>query len=844
MDFPVCPACGQSVIDDDVEDCPFCGSSMKAKPGTKPAAAKPAAKPAAAKPGAGTGAKGAAASTKPASSTAAKSRDSGSAATGKSGSDDDFPFDAEVPGAKTAIQAMPNASKGRTLQVVCPMCETSGYVPPTAVGKDVKCANPKCMVPVFKAPAPVVEAPPPPPPKKSNLVMVGGITAVVMVVLGGLAVFLSGQGGGTKPIRPGELSEEAKQMMREMADSSKSAPSDSTAPATLSQDNTLTSDKKPSGDATPTSQVDFIAAALKQLGDSSLVGDRRQRSKAYCRQLAADAFARVGDTKSANEHLNQLVVVGRTVPYYRIEPNLEMFWIAWMADDKPAATRALDAAVADAPKLQKVGRNHLEVASRLAAALVAAGRLKEGLELVKQHQSSSLEGQLAARVQLASDGHVTRLTKSDSVLPWVHPQAVATTGSLAARGQLAAARTWAEAQPDDESKAECLAFWAERLAREQAKTGPASSNPEIVEAVKGLSPALAARVWARAACGRFAAGDVDGAAATLKIGQDLIATVAVPPEPEMPNVKTAITYSLPDEAPLIHAATAAAEISFAQTLWPNHQEQAEAALDLSLSFARGLAPAWSAVSVKVREADEAGLAGLRELIKRELGLKSDDVANQNVSRYRKSLTDISKASKRRHETQERILSRLLQAGLKDKVWSVVSNRSAETNASRRDDFLNSPLIGELTEAFQGTETEKIIHGALGGTAPPWPDAGVVRYLLLQPNIPEAAQYVSGLDSNSGRRDDIALQFATYLASTDKADATLGFISKLDDIVLREEAYRLSAAILAKRGHAAAVWDQVAAVPQATEKASLSRGIVVGLKAGPPPKSLPEPPLMP
>lgn len=843
MDFPVCPSCGQSVIDDDAEDCPFCGSSMKAKPGTKPAAAKPAAKPAA-----GPVAKGAAPAakpaTKPSTTAAAKSRDTASAATGKSGAADDFPFDAEVPGAKTAIQAMPNASKGRTLQVVCPMCETSGYVPPTAVGKDVKCANPKCMVPVFKAPAPVVEAPPPPPPKKSNLVMVGGITAVVMVVLGGLAVFLSGQGGGTKPIAPGELSEEAKAMMKEMASNSKPAPNDSTASVVVPQDNTLTSEKTSSGDATPKTPDDFIAAALKQLGDSSLTGDRRQRSKAYCRQLAADAFARVGDTKSANEHLTQLVVVGRTVPYYRIEPNLEMFWIAWTAGDKTAAARALDAAVADAPKLQKVGRNHLEVASRLAAALVASGRLKEGLELVKEHQSSDLEGQLAARVQLASDGHVARLTKSDSVLPWVHPQAVATTGSLAARGQLAAARTWAETQADDESKAECLALWAERLAREQAKSGPATSNPEIGAAVKGLSPALAARVWARAACGRFAVGDLDGAVATLKVGQDLLSTVAVPSEPEMPNVKTAITFSLPDEAPLVHAATAAAEISFVHTLWPSHLEQAEADLDLALSFARGLAPAWSAVSVKVNEADDAGLAGLRELMKRELGLKSDDVANQNVSKYRKSLTDISKASKRRHELQERIMSRLLQAGLKNKVWSVVSNRSAESNASRRDDFLNSPLVGELTEAFQGTETEKVIQGALGGTVPPWPDAGIVRHLLLQPNLPDAAQYVSGLDSNSGRRDDIALLFATYLASTDKAEATLGFISKLDDIVLREEAYRLSAALLAQRGHAAAVWNQVAAVPQATEKASLCRGLVVGLKAGPAQKTLPEPPLVP
>ncbi len=29
MDLPTCPACGQSVLDDDAVDCPFCGASLK-----------------------------------------------------------------------------------------------------------------------------------------------------------------------------------------------------------------------------------------------------------------------------------------------------------------------------------------------------------------------------------------------------------------------------------------------------------------------------------------------------------------------------------------------------------------------------------------------------------------------------------------------------------------------------------------------------------------------------------------------------------------------------------------------------------------------------------------------
>ena len=833
MDFPVCPACGQSVIDDDVEDCPFCGSSMKAKPGSKPAAAKTApaatAKPAAPKPSGSTVKSGATVKSGPGSKSAASSPT------------EDFPFEADLPGAKTAIQATPNPSKGRTLEVICPMCETSGYVPPTAVGKDVKCANTKCMVPIFKAPAPVAEAPPPPLPKKSNLVLVGGATIALMAILGvGAIVAPSLMTTGPKPIQKGQLSEEAKAMMQELAlDSQKPANSEATGSAKSTPETKAETTKTiPTG---PKSADELIAVALKQLNEVCLAGDK-QRSKAFCRQLAADACFRAGDDAAANTHLEQLVNVGRSVAYYRIEPNLVRFWRDW-AGNKASAKKALDAAVADAPKMQKVGRNHLEVASQLAAALVVAGQQKEALDLLEEHHSSELIGQLAAQTQIASDGRISRLTRTRSVMPWSRPQAVSTTSALAARGYLLEARKFAESQQDEGARVECLAFWSEELSKTKPKVEGIESLPEVAEAIKGLSPALAARVWARAACGRIAAGDQAGALATLKIAQNLIGSLPAPAEPEMPGIKQAIGYKLPASLPLIQAATAAAEMSFAYSLSPDQIPLAEESLELSLTFIRGLAPAWSAVSAKLDQADQLGGSGLRDLIKKELQLKSDDLASQNVTKYRKALSDFREQSESRRDLQAQILTRMVDAGLKNKVWSVVSNRSAESNASRRDDFLNSAVTGRLLEAFQGSETEKAIQGAVGESLPAWSDTGMVKALLRQQNLQEAGQYVSKLDSNSGHRDEVALIWATSLASTDQGDA-LGFISKLEDLVLKEEAYRLAAALMAQRGQTEAIMKHIGVVLQATEKASLYRGLVVGLKAGPPAKELPEPALMP
>src|SRR5947208_14063 len=42
MDLPTCPACKQSVLDDDAVECPFCGAPMKggAAPARAPAATR------------------------------------------------------------------------------------------------------------------------------------------------------------------------------------------------------------------------------------------------------------------------------------------------------------------------------------------------------------------------------------------------------------------------------------------------------------------------------------------------------------------------------------------------------------------------------------------------------------------------------------------------------------------------------------------------------------------------------------------------------------------------------------------------------------------------------------
>src|SRR5690349_12284001 len=146
MDFRNCPSCKASVLEDDVEDCPFCGASMSGKPSSKPVAAKPAPQvksTAAAKPQAAAAAGGA----KSGAPTGAKRRP-----TPEELDDGTDPFEVDTRSIVKAPPVSPKPAKGRMQRVVCPMCETPGFISPQQVGKEVKCCNPQCLMPVFTVP--------------------------------------------------------------------------------------------------------------------------------------------------------------------------------------------------------------------------------------------------------------------------------------------------------------------------------------------------------------------------------------------------------------------------------------------------------------------------------------------------------------------------------------------------------------------------------------------------------------------------------------------------------------------------------------------------------------------
>ncbi|HEV8001753.1 MAG TPA: hypothetical protein VGP63_17845, partial [Planctomycetaceae bacterium] len=183
MDLPSCPSCRQSVLDDDAEVCPFCGAPMKggsAAPAGRPvarpatAAPRPATRPetkgpssaglkpslpagAAAPPAKSAKAGAAMSQAAPSGPSAAKVAPGKSVAArattnpsldakpapsppgGATGLFDEGgdPLDVKTTLGRNAIPASKQKTKSRPHKITCPMCETVGYIPQSAAGKEV-----------------------------------------------------------------------------------------------------------------------------------------------------------------------------------------------------------------------------------------------------------------------------------------------------------------------------------------------------------------------------------------------------------------------------------------------------------------------------------------------------------------------------------------------------------------------------------------------------------------------------------------------------------------------------------------------------------------------------------
>ncbi|MFO1093241.1 MAG: hypothetical protein U0992_07990 [Planctomycetaceae bacterium] len=828
MDFRTCPACKASVLEDDAEDCPFCGASMSGKPSAKPVA-KPA--PAAAK--------APAASAKPqASSAAAGGKTSGTVAakrrpTPEELDDGSDPFEVDTRAVVKAPPVSPKPAKGRMQRVVCPMCETPGFISPQQVGKEVKCCNPQCLMPVFTVPKPK-EAPVEEAPKRSVASIIFAVSAVVLIGGVGAALYFF-------VLKDDQAGQQTKTPV--------AVPAQPSGPNKSGEE--LLAPKGPKGPTGPDiAAADEIRTTSLAEVEKAAQSRQNNRSKPFGRRMAAEAFADLGRFDQAREQLADMRKVQGYLPYYEIEP-LVMIAAGLAAQGDAAGSKAtLDEALSKA-EFPLHGRDTLDAAGPLVAALAATGRMDEAARVASTADDSGTRGRAFVLWRDALESGSLNLDAAANrpyLFDMPSAQWVAVTQSLVKQGRSVEALAWARSATNPAARDNALATLAGGLSRSQPGSGDDPAPAAVTAALADMSLTAQARVWAAVADACWAQGNKSAAADCLTRATAALDQVPVPAPMPVPDLKEIHDSEdqpragLPDPSELRSAALAATDIAQVRAVLGD-TAAAWTSMERALAYLRGSAPSPAAAQALLDECD-TNRAGLESRLKAALGVDGMRVFLA-FNRYRKQCDVVSGEAAARFDLQVRLLRRAVVFGLRQPVWAEAAAREKQADPGEREPYFGTLLPGTVF-AYATAAKDTGLAGQVQAAIPQGSlkiDPRDHLVLAIGPHIDadqvqKAADLLRAYDQQEPgdyyTSQLMALRGISKLIAAKKHKTAMDLAVATIDPLLREDAVQLIAAAAVRDGVHTDLWRRRAQLGLSpTEMASFYRGCIRGLKLRPP-----------
>ncbi|WP_166826409.1 hypothetical protein [Thalassoroseus pseudoceratinae] len=699
MDLPTCPSCHQSVIDDEAEECPFCGASMSGPRQPKPApttATKPKAAP---KP-----------KSKPKSSSA-PAKSSGDSSAPKS----DDPFDVQGEKVSKYVRLRVKPKPGREYRVVCPMCETAGYTSEQAAGKPVRCINPDCLMPIFTCPEPEKE--PEPEPEKSSGLSAGMLTAIAILLLG----------GGGFGVWWFVLREDPSIAMQNAA---KPGMTDADFERQRKQIEALENPKgNQATEVVATEPEKVTPEELRQSALTEMVKysehtpQMGNRDPAYGIQMIASIHAARGDEAAVRKQLARLTKLGVQRPDYRIIPLTDLAWNQ-ISNGQPTA-KTLDEALELAGKVRGTGQPDWRAITGLAAVLVAENRADEAADLLSKLRTREDKEVYWAKLQSLRETKNFDFAKQmqhAALVEPADPSRVSVTGTLATHGKSKEALEWANRIQDINSRAEALATWGENVAANQAAQSQLVTLTGFDESLGGLSAdvqrSVRTQVHARVARRLATLGQTDLAKTWLAKADTEIASSQTPDARPTPDVKELYDYqiALPWADALELSAIATAEAAAAHRQL-GQSDQSKSLVEKTRALIAAITPPLDAMQSLVSEIDQNS-ASIQNTLGQELNLLTDDQKRTAEKQYRRHAYDLKTAAEKYQALQEVLLAKAngepapAVASYQQKIDQVLAEGSVDELA----DLINSPprKIGsiQVAEAAMRAASKLLENGKL------------------------------------------------------------------------------------------------------------------------------------
>ncbi len=584
--------------------------------------------------------------------------------------------------------------------------------------------------------------------------------------------------------------------------------------------------------------------ALQQVVDLARSRDEN-RNRAYSRHLAAEAFAITGDVTKAREQLQLLQNVGAQVPFYQVEPLVQILWQELAKGDTAAAKATLATAQSAGQRMPVAGRATLDASVALAAGETALDQLSAAQKRLADDNIEASRARAAALAQMVFDlktFDLDQLVRNSTLDLLSEPLQASVAVRLISNGQTEQALAWALAEDDVAARDDSLAALSLAAAYELIAGG----NQEPLGRVKGVlaqqTPSAQGRMLAGMATGYLLAGDRTAAGSSLQEALAVLEQVKPQPAMSAPTMlkiyqsKGARNSGLPETSAVRSAVLGILQVAQLQHLL-GQPDAAWTTLKKAWEFTPSMGPGYRDVAQLNNVVSENPNAA-QERLARELGLNTRDEKERAFRDYRRQLNDFVDAAAARFQLEQALLKEAIGWGLLSQVGDFLKN-PGQAPHSESQPYLEGSIASTLEQhlaAAPAREKLTALHQSLQGRSIP---ADTVARLYLgteklfrEGNYREAGEQLAQIRGEQDQlRDQRAQQLACRLVRDKKLPELIDFVQSLKDAVLGEDCLKMAGALSVSQGLAPDLWNTYDSQGlNATEKIALLRGMIDGIVA--------------
>ena len=787
MDLRMCPSCQQSVLDDDVQECPFCGAAMDgSSPGRKPPTKTPTDR-------------------KPQKEQATPSKSPPPKA------EEDDPFAVEAQTGKKAIPLRRKPTAKMTYRVVCPMCDTAGFATKAVAGKDVKCPNPKCLMPIFTAPE--IKKEEPKVEKKSIVTpaLLGSVGGAVVII--GIFLFFFLQAPAPKPkpvidpINTGKKSEGIE---------------------TPPKEEPVKVTKQP-----PKISLAKLKEQILKQNAEAVLQRRYNRSKSFCRRLSSEMHVELGDIKAALYQLEKLDNLQEDLSFFKIIPLVKIGWYHLANGDRKSAEKfaaqAYELAQGYRPNIGRDSIDHTVFLASLLIALEQNGNANTLLQAREKVQRAGLEN---VRVSMILQDHSYNLDQNYRWLPQLDieaPLVFAASYGAVVRGYAKQTLSWIESVEAVDFKGNALAGYVAGMSiRDPAydpfgESAPAGVSSEQVGRARALS--LQIRAFQK---------NEKQASAILTQLQKEIAAWKTPSPATIPD-DSSIYKGQYRRAPEKVLVTIQTHQLLARYLAANGQrEQAWRQIEQAIQEAAAIGPSQSQIQTLMTHVIQDQKRIQKELAE-EFNITQSVSQRNAYNKFRNNARGIESDAKKRYQLESALLRDALKWGLSKEIHQSYQTQLANSKTNSNlvkvvEESLLSDLVFQL-EAEKNLEAASDLRKKFPSKIVA--DPPLKTWLQLQRLVEtgSARQAIELIGTVQKKLDEpqLEVRFACQIAEQSTPEKTIGWIKEIPNIITQELSYQLTAAIQSKRGLIREYWKlslKQQLVP--TKKCAVHLGLIEGL----------------